>query len=122
MRAHFKALFMGVLMAASDFSCNFFHILSSGLEQCEKVYVLSTSVALKIYMSVDLFAQKSPVLKWTANCSACGPNAFWPGHCKHNFLCSQIDSGCSTQIKSLNMIWIKINYEMEWGKKGFHMT
>ena len=32
--AHFEALLMGVLMAASDFSCNFFRILTSGFEQC----------------------------------------------------------------------------------------
>ena len=32
--ARFEALCKGVLMAASDFSCNFFRILTSGLEQC----------------------------------------------------------------------------------------
>ena len=34
MGACFEALFMDVLMAASDFSCNFFGILTSGFEQC----------------------------------------------------------------------------------------
>ena len=34
-RSHFEALCKGVLMAASDFSCNFFRILTSGFEQCE---------------------------------------------------------------------------------------
>ena len=32
--AHFKALFMGIFMAVTDFSCNCFGILSSRLEQC----------------------------------------------------------------------------------------
>ena len=36
MGACFEALFMGVLMAALDFSCNFFRILTSGFEQCEQ--------------------------------------------------------------------------------------
>ena len=35
MGAHFEALCKGVLMAASDFSCNFFRILTSGFEQCD---------------------------------------------------------------------------------------
>ena len=33
-RARFKALCEGALVAASDFSCKFFHILTSGFEQC----------------------------------------------------------------------------------------
>ena len=32
--ARFEALCKPVLLAASDFSCNFFHILTSGFEQC----------------------------------------------------------------------------------------
>ena len=32
--ACFEALCKGVLTASSDFSCNFFHILTSGFEQC----------------------------------------------------------------------------------------
>ena len=34
--AHFEALCKGILMAACDFSCNFFHILTSGFEQCDR--------------------------------------------------------------------------------------
>ena len=32
--ARFEALCKGVLIAASDFSCNFFRILTFGFEQC----------------------------------------------------------------------------------------
>ena len=37
--AGFEAVFMGLLMAASDVSCNFFCILTSGFEQCVEVYI-----------------------------------------------------------------------------------
>ena len=36
--ARLKALDEAVLMAASDFSCNFFRILTSGLEQCDQAW------------------------------------------------------------------------------------
>ena len=35
MVARFEALYMGVLTAASDLSCNFLRILTSGFEQCD---------------------------------------------------------------------------------------
>ena len=36
---HFKAIFMGVLTAASNLGCIFFCILTSGLEQCDAVFL-----------------------------------------------------------------------------------
>ena len=42
--ACFEALCKPVLMAASDFSCNFFRILTSGFEQCDDL----TSVAFSL--------------------------------------------------------------------------
>ena len=32
--AHLKAVIMGVIMVATDFTCNFFHIIIYALEQC----------------------------------------------------------------------------------------
>ena len=44
--AHFEALFMSVLTAASNLGCIFFRILTYGLEQCDYHWILD--VRLKI--------------------------------------------------------------------------
>ena len=48
--ARLEDLLMGVLTATSNLGCNFFRILTSGLEQCALSTSLNPRVPLRIFM------------------------------------------------------------------------